>query len=399
MVKCCPLPHQCKEPPSPPLQKSRSLTIATLCLTILALFLAIGVCVIIPLTGLLPNTLLIIGLCFLGIIVLATGISLLCEIQWFKSPPKIKEKLKPILPTETPSLSPWLLNVLKSEIQPAQSSSIKLKKEMFFSSFERWREVFLKDPDFLIKSALTNWKISESEESQRYILSHIHMDPRILITPDSLEKLYEGLSKKHTNNLGIASQVSFTDLDNKIQYADNLIQTAINEITYYFPVVNNAAILKAEQDNVCNQLYLVFKLFFTHYHNLFSTALEENQVLLINSLTTGSENPIARKIEILALLCVFEQLNYSEDEYIIEPGDYFSRFVHKKSYTAPKTRSFGLLQSYQESFGLPQSQEEMSFASNNIRNVLTHSIILSSPFFYQLIAEFDIGRTNPNDSD
>ncbi|CRI44470.1 hypothetical protein [Chlamydia pneumoniae] len=391
MVKCSSIIHENKKP-AQLLPESKFAAITKLSLAILSLFLGIAACILIALSGLLPDTLLIIALSLISIIVLSTGISLLIGTQCSKSVQKDEQKPKSIFPKETPSLDPWLLNPLKNKIQSSETllldpTSINLKNELFFPSFEEWKKIFLKDPDFLIKSALANWKILEQDE--QYILSHIHMDPRIFVTSEPLQKTYQKLQEKHVNNLGIASQVSLTDLQNKTQYENNLIETTTNEITYYFPVVHNPDILRSEWDPISNQLYLIFKKFFIHYHNLFSTALERNQILLIDSLNTGSSNPIARQMELLAFLCVFEQLDYNEDEYTIEPRDYFNRFVYKNSQTAPQIQSFGLLHGY----------EEMSYASNNIRNVLTHSIVLCSPILYQLITEFDTTKIHADDFD
>ncbi|SPN73292.1 hypothetical protein C10C_0106 [Chlamydia serpentis] len=371
-------------------EQSSSCGLVQLSLTVLSLFLTIAICVIILLTGLLPNTLLIAALCILSVIFIVTGISILFQTHCCSVIKRKFDKpiLEPKLPKKTPSLTPDLLNILRNKVTPSDSSCLDLQTslyrgkqvyqgaQIFFPSPKKWNNVFLKDPNFLIKSALTSWTIIE--EDSGYALSHLHMDPTVFVTSESLETLRLKLEKKNIGTLGVASQVSFEDLNISPEYDDGLIQTVINNATYYFPIVKNKKVSS-------NQLYEIFKKFFIHYHNLFSIALEESQVLLIHPLITGSENLLLRKIEVLAFLCVFEQLNYNEYEYVLEPEDYLNRFIYKKNLAPPNVASFGLIQGYEE-------RSCITNKTNNIRNVVTRSIVLSCPLLYQVIKDFNVTR-------
>ncbi|WP_201457016.1 hypothetical protein [Chlamydia sp. 17-3921] len=299
------------------------------------LFVSIVACILALASLLVPPMIVFAIIATIGFFLICAILLLICRDRLIKKTPKEP----PLLPSITPTAPPQDIKNLKACLTTTPSHLHKYKldgEENFFPNFDTWKEVFLKDPDFLLKSILSSW--TQEETSEGIVLTHPNINFHIFLSLNSHKDLQQALTTEIKDIVfrTYCEQIVDTDLppDNKANPCEILRYSKQKDLENhdYFVMSSNSEILE-HSTTPQHSLFKMFRQQFLLYYTALLHNSQSQQFLVIKPLTRGSAHKNVRQLEWLAFFSAIEQIQYGEDiSQILFPEDYWKHFVEKNYY-------------------------------------------------------------------
>ncbi|AEG85679.1 hypothetical protein [Chlamydia psittaci] len=228
--------------------------------------------------------------------------------------------------TQLPEIStaPQLANAVFDELQQRLSRESDLetieyithvKANEFITDKDEWRRVFLKNPLFLLQSALSSWKVVD-KQNEYVVLSKDYIGFRLVLAEYDFEELESEAFIAQQPQRCYIHQVCQTDLPEEI-HNNRVIRTQLQDLTYVLPIVPNFVTARESTNpnstkDADSVLYEIFKTFFINYYVALNSSVTHNKIITLQLLHSGYPDPRARLLETLALLCAIEQMRYTQ---------------------------------------------------------------------------------------
>lgn len=352
---------------------------------------------------LVPGNLLTI-LTYLLSIAIGTFLLSYCFVRFYKKW-SFFQKIESHPSSRLPQLSACLLNDLQKSTFSHLSHT---HEDSFFTNFLEWKETFLRDPKFLLNSALASWHINPSESSDFPELYRDYTKFSLILTSNSMEATSANLCQEsHCCIHQISKHIIGK---HQISQDSKVVRSTLQSTPYILPVLPEISLDFSTTELAQRSLYQIFRNHFTRYYLALNHTISQENLIILRPLASQYNYPIVRQMEWLALLCAIEQLRFTPmfskrshtmptdatqtPVYPLSPKDYWSIFVHRDLFSFNRDASY---------FGLidhpSTSSPSMSFINiNRARYMNTHHIVLSdiSPEEIKELTKFSTRRPRPN---
>ncbi|WP_139414473.1 hypothetical protein [Chlamydia abortus] len=257
-------------------------------------------------------------LCFLQIVFHIHGKKTrILELTHDESPPAVAN-----LPAI--SIAPQLSDTLSDELQQqlSRESGVNtieyithVKANDFMTDRDAWQRVFLKNPLFLLQSALSSWQVVQ-KQNEYVVLSKDYIGFRLVLAECDFEELETETFITQQPQRCYIHQVIDTDLPEQMNN-NRVIRTQLDNLDYVLPVIPDFVTTNVEThpnstENADAVLYEIFKTFFTNYYIALNSSVTHNKIITLQLLQSNYPDPRTRQLETLALLCAIEQMRYTQ---------------------------------------------------------------------------------------
>ncbi|QXE26989.1 hypothetical protein HBN95_02340 [Chlamydia buteonis] len=190
-----------------------------------------------------------------------------------------------------------------------------VKANDFITDKDEWQRVFLKNPLFLLQSALSSWNVVDKQNGH-VILSKDYIGFCLVLTECNFDELESVTFITQQPQRCYIHQVLQTDLPEEIN-SNRVIRTQLRNLAYVLPIIPNFFTIDEgtnpnSTENADSVLYEIFKTFFINYYVALNSSVTHNKIITLQLLQSAYPDHRARQLEILALLCAIEQMRYTQ---------------------------------------------------------------------------------------
>ncbi len=272
-----------------------------------------------------------------------------------------------------------------------------VKANDFITDKDEWQRVFLKNPLFLLQSALSSWNVVDKQNGH-VILSKDYIGFCLVLTECNFDELESVTFITQQPQRCYIHQVLQTDLPEEIN-SNRVIRTQLRNLAYVLPIIPNFFTIDEgtnpnSTENADSVLYEIFKTFFINYYVALNSSVTHNKIITLQLLQSAYPDHRARQLEILAYSaplnkCVIHKLPKhtlfveSEQQRLPPP----QAPAHKQSstfftYTSP----YGQLH-LQTIFN---TRDSHTTSTENTRSIPTHNFDATQEFLVDQSLERDI---------
>ena len=267
----------------------------------------------------------------------------------------IPQKIEEYSSVPPPQLSS---NIIRNLNTSSITNLSHTHENSFFTEFESWRETFLRNPEFLLNSALASWYINPSETEDCLELYRDYTKFSLILTSNTIDEIRSAVQEE--NHCCIHQISQQTAERHAIPSGSKAIRTVLQNVPYILPILPSIPLDFSTTESLQISLYQIFRCCFSRYYLALNHSISQETTLILRPLSLGHKYPIAQQMEWLALLCAIEQLRFvptclprthslsidasNTPLYILSPVDYWSIFVHKDLVSFSREASyFGLV--------------------------------------------------------